>query len=402
MHRSAVTCVAKRGKTLQRPMRMAQTRRVSAPASLTQMQLLGVASETNVAEGYPRFALTTSQQAIVDRYPQLHADVYSTPYPVLESRAHAAFFHALGQRSAPIGSGRILSFYSSTVATDVVAGALAQVGRRLALVNPVIDCIPALFRHRGIELVPVSERRLAGSDPLAGLGELDAVMTANPNNPTGALLGGPALRRLADACADRNAVLVIDSCFRAFDARAQYDAYAVLDASGCEYVVIEDSGKLWPTGGIKLGFLVVSARNRLAITEVAADILLTAPPFAVAVVEQFALDMANRGLGSLQAHIARNREILQEEMAASTVARVADGDSRVSVSRIELPRGMSGTRLWGQLLRAGVHSVPCRPFYWARPSVGERYLRVALAREPEVVRRAARAIVEAVDVEAAA
>ena len=27
-------------------------------ASLTQMQLLGVGSETNVAEGYPRFALT--------------------------------------------------------------------------------------------------------------------------------------------------------------------------------------------------------------------------------------------------------------------------------------------------------------------------------------------------------
>ena len=63
---------------------------------------------------------------------------------------------------------------------------------------------------------------------------------------------------------------------------------------------------------------------------------------------------------------------------------------------------MSGTRLWGQLLRRGVHSVPCRPFYWARPSVGERYLRVALAREPEVVRRAAQAIVETLEVEAAA
>jgi aspartate/methionine/tyrosine aminotransferase len=375
---------------------------MSGATSLTQMQLLGVASDTNVAEGYPRFAPTPSQQAIIDRFPELHAEASGTPYPQLEARAHAAFFHALGQRSAPIGSGRILSFYSSTVATDVVAGTLAQVARRVALVNPIIDCIPALMRHRGLELVPVSERRLAGPDPLVGLGDVDAVMTANPNNPTGVLLGAPALRRLADACAERNAVLVIDSCFRAFDDRTQYDGYAVLDQSGCEYVVVEDTGKLWPTGGVKLGFLVFSARNRLAIAEVAADILLTAPPFSVTVVEQFALDMGRGGLATLQARIAQNRDILQEELAGSDVARLADRDSRVSVSRVELPRGMSGTRLWGQLLRAGVHSVPCRPFYWARPSVGERYLRVALAREPEVVRRAARAIVETIDKLAAA
>ena len=375
---------------------------MSGTTSLTQMQLLGVASETNVAEGYPRYAPSPTQQAIVDRFPALLAEASRTPYPQLESRAHAAFFHALGQHSVPIGSGRILSYYASTVATDVVGASLAREGRRVALVNPIIDCIPAILRHRGLELVPVSERRLAGPDPLAGLGELDAVITANPNNPTGALLAAPALRRLADACADRGAVLVIDSCFRAFDARAQYDSYAVLDESGAEYVVIEDSGKLWPTGGIKLGFTVTSARNRLPIVEVAADILLTAGAFATAVVEAFALDMAAGGLATLQARIDGNRAILRDELARSPVARLADGDSRVSVSRIELPRGMSGTRLWGQLLRRGVHSVPCRPFYWARPSVGERYLRIALAREPEVVRRAAQAIVETLELEAAA
>jgi aspartate/methionine/tyrosine aminotransferase len=375
---------------------------MSGTTSLTQMQLLGVASETNVAEGYPRFALTQSQQAIVDRFPELLAQAATTPYPQLEARAHRAFFEALGQRSAPIGSGRILSFYSSTVATDVVAGCLTKVTKRVALVNPVIDCIPALLRHRGIELVAIGERRLAGEDPLAGVGDVGAVLTANPNNPTGAFLGAAALRRLAEACEARGIVLVIDACFRAFDSRTQFDGYEVLDATGVDYVVIEDTGKLWPTGGIKLGFLVVSAGSTLAVPDVAADILLTAPPFSVAVVEAFAHDMGNGGLAALQDHIGANRRILRDELAGSALARVADGDSRVSVSRIELPRGMSGTRLWGQLLRLGVHSVPCRPFYWARPSTGERYLRIALAREAEVVRRAARAVLAALDVEAAA
>jgi aspartate/methionine/tyrosine aminotransferase len=375
---------------------------MSGTTSLTQMQLLGVASETNVAEGYPRFALTPSQQAIVDGFPELLAEASRTPYPELEARAHGAFFDALGQRTAPVGSGRILSFYSSTVATDVVAGCLAHSTKRVALVNPVIDCIPALLRHRGIELVPIGERRLAGRDPLAGIGDVGAVMTANPNNPTGALLGAGALRRLAEACAARRAVLIIDSCFRAFDTRTQYDSYEVLDATGVDYVVIEDTGKLWPTGGIKLGFLVLSAGSSLPVPDVAADILLTAPPFSTVVVEAFAGDMANGGLAALHERIGSNREILREELAGSSVARLADGDSRVSVSRVELPRGMSGTRLWGQLLRFGVHSVPCRPFYWARPSTGERYLRIALAREPEVVRRAARAVRAALEVELAA
>ena len=90
-----------------------------------------------------------------------------TPYPQLESRAHAAFFHALGQQSVPIGSGRILSYYASTVATDVVGASLAREGKRVALVNPIIDCIPAILRHRGLELVPV-ERAASGRPGSAG------------------------------------------------------------------------------------------------------------------------------------------------------------------------------------------------------------------------------------------
>ena len=196
---------------------------------------------------------------------------------------------------------------------------------------------------------------------------------------------------------------MIDSCFRAFDTRAQYDSYAVLDESGVEYVVIEDTGKLWPAGGIKLGFTVTSARNRLPIVEVAADILLTAGAFATAVVEAFALDMAAGGLATLQARIDGNRAILREELARSSIApprgRRFPGERR----RASSSRGACPARGCGASSSArGVHSVPCRPFYWARPSVGERYLRVALAREPEVVRRAAQAIVETLELEAAA
>ncbi|HET6953940.1 MAG TPA: hypothetical protein VFI47_26480, partial [Acidimicrobiales bacterium] len=63
---------------------------MTATTSLTQMQLLGVGSGTNVAEGYPRFAPTPAQAAILARLPELMAEAQRTPYPILETRAHAA------------------------------------------------------------------------------------------------------------------------------------------------------------------------------------------------------------------------------------------------------------------------------------------------------------------------
>jgi aspartate/methionine/tyrosine aminotransferase len=365
--------------------------------SLTQMQLLGVGSETNVAEGYPRFEPSPGQAAILGRLTELMDEARRTPFPALEVRAHAAFLHALGQTAAPVGSGRIISFYSSTVATDVAAAALARRLRTVGLVHPVIDCIPALLRARGLQLVPLSERVLQTGDPFATHPEIEAVLIANPNNPTGTVWNGPALERLARACAERGAPMVIDQCFRAFDTRAQYDTYALLDATGVEYVIIEDTGKLWPTGGVKLGLLAWSPNARLDLAEVAADVLLTAPPFSALVVEQFALDMAAGGLDLLHQRIAGNRALLAKLMDGSDRAVPADGTSRVSVSRLRLGSGLTGTRLWGQLLRLGVHSVPCRPFYWADGRTGERFLRIALARERDVVERAALAVRGCVD-----
>ncbi len=361
------------------------------------MQLLGVGSGTNVVEGYPNFARTPSQDAIVARFPEFMTSALAEPYAALEARAHAAFFQALGQASAPVGSGRITSFYASTIALDVVANCVARIGRRVAVIHPTLDCIPALLRGRGLELVPLGERALASRAPLDALPAVDAVFIASPNNPTGTVLRASELARIADACRERDAVLVIDQCFRAFDSRAQFDTYAILDASGVDYVVAEDTGKLWPMGGLKLGFLVARSDTRLAVAEASSDILLTAPPFTTAVVEALALDMGSGGLERLQAHIGANRALLIDELAGCARAAIADGDSKASVSRIRLAPDLTGTRVWGKLLRVGVHAVPCRPFYWARPRQGERFVRFALARDPDVVRRAARALRAIVD-----
>jgi aspartate/methionine/tyrosine aminotransferase len=364
------------------------------PTSLTEMQLAGIGTGVNVAEGYPRQRLTPSQQAIVERFPELMKDAATTGFRELESRAHTAFFGALGQTSAPVGSGRLTSFYSSSQAIDVVARCLQETVDTVAVVSPTLDCIPALLRARRLEVTPVSEDALAGPDPFAEVaGSPGALFIANPNNPTGAHLDSAALAALAAACAERSVVLVIDQCFRAFDPRTQFDAYACLDATGVEYVVIEDTGKLWPVSGLKLGFLGASIGTRLPFAEAAADVLLTVSPFVARLVEELAIDMAAGGLRQLHELIAGNRACIAEALDGFAEASLADGASRVSVARVELI-DPSATRIWGRLLQRGVHTVPCRPFYWADPDEGERYLRVALARNREDVEGAVGAIRE--------
>jgi aspartate/methionine/tyrosine aminotransferase len=359
--------------------------------TLTQMQLLGVAAGTNVAEGHPRHAPTPAQRRVIARLGEFVEEAAVTPYPALEARAYRAFSGALGQISAPIGSGRLISFYSSSIAIDVICRCLGDAATSVGVIHPTLDCIPELLKSRGLRVVPIPERALH-PDALHRLPEVDALFIATPNNPTGTVLRADALRANAEFCAERGIPLVIDSCFRAFDRRAYYDAYTLLESSGVEWVVVEDSGKVWPLAGIKLGFLAYSPNCRLPLAAAASDLLLTAPPFSALVVEALSLDMADGGLDVLHDLVARNRRAVAEVVDEAGL-KLAYPSSRVSVAMIGMPEGMSATRLWGRLLRHGVHTVPCRPFYWAQPARGDRYLRVALARDPEVVERAARAIV---------
>ncbi len=361
-------------------------------SSVTQLMHAFGDIETNVAEGYPRFAFTASQQAIVDRLPAFMAEAHRVPYPTLEARAQRSLLDAVGQATAPVGTGRILSYYAAGVAIDLVGRCLAQQTKRVAVIHPTLDCLPALIRSRGVEVVPFHEARMNRRDPLEGLDGIGGLYIATPNNPTGTVLDPRRLRKLAESCAQRGVALAIDACFRVFDPRAQYDHYAVLDETGVDYVILEDSGKLWPLGGVRLSFLAFPAHSKLGIPEASADLLLMAPPFSTLVVEAFGHDLADGGMRVIHERMAANRAILAKALAGSEAAELAYRDSKVSMSLIKLAPGLSSTRLWGRLLRRGVSAVPGRPIWWARGGQGEHFLRVALAREPEVLERAGREI----------
>lgn len=348
--------------------------------NLTQWEFLAINSEFNLADGHARQSLTPPQLKIVEDLPLLFADCEQRPVEEIEREAHRWFLTMLGQRSYPVGHGRVLSCYSSSVAMEIAARAMATRLETVALVHPTFDNIADLLRGNGLELVPLEEESLHEADlPEELLRRVGCVFVTTPNNPTGKVLSEERLGSLAAQCARSGVLLALDTSFRGFDPRAQYDHYAVLNASGCRWLVIEDTGKLWPTLDLKMGLLVSAEDIDLPVYKIYSDILLGVSPLILALVCRFAEDAAQGGLEELHQFIGSNRKLVRDGLSDLPRLSFPDPDSRVSVERVDLGR-LPGEQVWAQLRQRNVYALPCNAFYWADTDRGQSMLRLALAR----------------------
>jgi len=358
--------------------------------SLTELEQVALAAPINLADGHPRHMPTDGQRRIVDRLTELFDAAESEAFEQLEQRAQRAFLDSLGQRSAPLTDGRVFSLYSSSVATTVLATCLLRREARVALIHPTFDNIHDLLSG-AVVLEPVAEEALAEADlGRLGRGAPTCLFVTTPNNPTGWLLDQERLERLASACAAAGHLLCLDTSFRGFDRRAQFDSYDVLERTGVDYVVIEDTGKLWPVSELKLAFVAVSAGLRDEFGHAVRDVLLSVSPFVLRVVEELAADAARGGLERLHALIARNRAATLAAVDDIEGIDVPDPDARVSVCRLRFESAAEADRVRRELAGAGVHVLPGQQFHWADPAQGGRDLRLAVARSPHVMDEALR------------
>jgi enduracididine biosynthesis enzyme MppP len=359
--------------------------------NLTELERAALRRGINVADGHARFEPTGSQQKILSRLPELFAAAAEESEVDLDREAQVAFLSALGQHTATTGA-ELLTCYSSSVAMEIFGRSLAMTGaRRVALIHPTFDNIPDVLKGNGLRLHPVREDDLHdGSADLPP--DIEVLFITTPNNPTGRVLRPDLLRHWAETCALRGIVLALDTSFRGFDVGAQYDHYAVLAEAGCRYVVIEDTGKLWPTLDLKVGILAFPATEPLPLRRTYTDLLLGVSPLILALVRHFAEDAASGGFAELYRLVARNRLVVGAQLGDVSTVWFPDPDSRISVLRIGLPPDRPATRMWRDLRAQGVHVLPCRQFFWADPRAGERFVRVAIGRPTELVADAAAAI----------
>ena len=168
-----------------------------------------------------------------------------------------------------------------------------------------------------------------------------------------------------------------------------WDQYEILEStSDLEFVVIEDTGKTWPTLELKLGILHCRGSLRKAISAISDEILLNVSPFVLSVLERFInveeVCRLERGDSRILCDLAAatHRDVLWEFLADCPLTRACPS-SKVSVEWIKLPVTWNSTHLAGWLAEDGLAIMPGSQFHWDNARLGRHFIRVALMRDED-------------------
>jgi aspartate/methionine/tyrosine aminotransferase len=360
--------------------------------NLTQLEQGVLEEPLNLADGHAYRQWTASEQDTIARAGDLLQEVDRQCQSQIEDAYLAAFFD-LAQQSLRTDHFRVLHWLTASMAIEAVANYCRVEGLGVSLIEPCFDNLADILRRHRLHVIPIDERILTLVGPeldeaLDGMTS-EVVFLVSPNNPTGASLRRESLRQVAAHCYARGKTLVIDSCFRFYlPADEVYDQYAVLADSGVDCIVIEDTGKTWPTVELKAPFLVASPRLADALADIHSDFLLHVSPFTLRLLTEFVSLAKAEGLAHTRDIVTRNREALRDVLRGTNLS--ATEADFISFAWLRINGQDNSVTLCERLAQAGVYVLPGCQFYWSNPDCGQRYLRVALARDPTVFTSAAR------------
>jgi aspartate/methionine/tyrosine aminotransferase len=352
---------------------------------LTRDESVGLSLPYNLADAHTRYTPSEIEKSeIIDRLSSIYYEAVDTSQDIIDRRAFEAFL-ALGGQSAAAQRHAFLPTYSASISMEIAAIVLSKRAKAAALTHPTFDNIADILKRHQISIAPLGEtltdqplREAITQLNQVGVG---AIVLVSPNNPTGRVIQSEELYDIGILCAKASMTLVLDCCFRLYDDRAVYDHYEVLAQTGVEYVIIEDTGKIWPTQDIKLSYLVPSSTMLPDLLDAYDDVILNVSPFISNLVYYFSMLSDDRHQHSFMSITNENRLHLRASLPENVVS-FPYRDSRISVDILEMGTSeRASTAL--ELLRAeGVNVLSARAFHWSSPSQGASRLRVALARDP--------------------
>ncbi len=360
--------------------------------NLTTLELRSLADPFNLTDGHAFRHWTPAEAAVVDGATHL-LKTSSRRHQADIERAYVHDFLRLARQTGDDGDGYLMCFTAS-MALEVVANHLRLNRLSVALIEPCFDNLADIFLRHGVPKRPVVDPLLEAPGDVFErallAADTDAICLVTPNNPTGTTLGEANLRRLLDFCKERGKLLILDNCFRAYlPRRLVHDQYRLVLEAGVDAVLIEDTGKTWPTSELKAPFFAVTRGGGLfdRLYEIYTDFLLHVSPVAVRLAHEFIKLSLRDELRSVHDVIRVNRDALDESIAGTFLTPCERPFASVAWLRIDHP--MSAAELKGLLEERGVFVLPGNQFFWHDRSRGDRFIRVALNRDADVFRDAA-------------
>lgn len=374
---------------------------------ITQHEIEALKHTYNVSDAHTHQSQSPTQRDIIRRLPELWYQSEQSRQYDMEQRFLTNFFRVRRQPTALKYSPPLL-VYAASIGMAITANFLKKKRLSVGLMHPCFDNLVDLLKHFEVPLSPISESVFHDPDKIYAKLEneiqTDAIFIVDPNNPTGFTLfqdGRRGWQELIRFAKDKRKILIFDFCFSSFmlsDKRFEIcDVYEMLEDSGVSYIAMEDTGKTWPLQDAKASILKTSADLYDEVYNIHTAYLLNVSPFILNMLTEYILDSERDNFASVMGLLNRNREIGNEILAGSLLQPLTP-NAQVSVLWCEIKdHCVEATVLKQYLTKYGIHLLPGTYFYWADHEEGQKYVRIALARNSDVFTPAMRALRLALD-----
>lgn len=354
--------------------------------TLTRLERVGLDAEINLTDGHARIHENASVRHALSNSSRIFDYAAAQTQSSLESE----FFDAYGRLNGLTFPRQPLLSYSSSNLAHLV-GCLLGVGTRVLWPVPSFDNIRDVVAMAGAQIVTIDEHDLEDvlfSPTSSAL--YDALWLTLPNNPTGLVFDEHRYRRVARHMSQIGKTLVVDHCFRSHSKTlAAFDQFQLLEESGCQYFVLEDTGKTISTLDVKVGMVMADSAGIEAIRSLNEDILLNVSPFTLALLSEIMRDWKKEAyIDTLRGTIEQNRRQVRDALELLGLS----SDMKSEEVPVEWARADSVEHmqeLVQSMADVGVSVLPGSNFFAGTAQLSCRHLRVALARDEELIRAGA-------------
>ncbi len=357
--------------------------------SLTEQQVISSKVRYDLTNGHAYQEMPAELSGVIDELPKIWRYAESQPVALLGDEFKQAAAKLFGSETLKKHEHVVIA-PSASNAINIVATWFKDRRYRVGLLEPVFDNLHQLMRRKEIPVSAIQESDLINLDELdkkITAQNLNALFIVTPNNPTGFQLDAAQFEALCEFCQRKNVALVTDMTFRLFS-NQQFDNYQILEETKADYVVIEDTGKTWPTQEMKASLIGSSESIAADIKKIYHEIYLCPNKIALAVLTEIMRRTAEVGFDKILYQPLAERYAEVQAAITGTGLRLVESPNAapMPVAWINCSRtGMKDVELVAHLAEAGVAVLPGSPFYWNSPDARTDCVRISLLKPKPVL-----------------
>lgn len=374
---------------------------INDKVALTEFEVVGLRAAFNFADGHAYHRMPKELMPIMNRIKTVWRESSSKEMPELEEKFKRAMSRII--RSTVLGNH---SYYSlcptASNSIDIAAAWLASNKYSVGLLEPVFDNLFLILKRRGISICDIQESDLKDIQQLEKKIErhnLKALFIVTPNNPTGFELSREEFRQIASLCSKKGLALVIDKTFRLYS-RSSYDEYQILTNYQTKYIVIEDTGKTWPTHETKVSLMAYSESIASEVRSIYEEIYLCHSKFAITLLATLIERTHRIGIEKIiWEEIDKRRSRMREALKdIPLIPLINDDCCPIPLEWMDCSQtGLNDLELVKKLKGFEIAVLPGRFFFWNSPEKHVNTIRISLLRSDAIFEKGIESIKYAIN-----